>query len=131
MSKDHNPGSVTESVLAAGDPHPVKEDVSVTVTPLLWAALVVPLAALVIPVILFPLTPVYEISSVPTLIKFVPVVGKPVVLPIVISVAELLFPLVLSPNAPFKVVVSAPKILPPHKDIPQPNAPSCSAGPTW
>ena len=48
----------------------------------------------------------------------------------VISVAEPLLPLVLSPNAPLNVVVNAPKMLPPHNDIPQPNAPSCSAGPT-
>ena len=58
MSKDHRPGSVTESVLAAGDPQPVKLVVLVTVTPVLCAALVVPLAALVIPVNLFPVTPV-------------------------------------------------------------------------
>jgi len=91
---------------------------------------VVPLTDLVIPVSLFPATPVYEISSVPILIKLVPVVGKPVVLVNVISVLDPLLPLVLSPSAPFNVVVSAPKILPPYKDIPQPKAPNCSAGPT-
>ena len=48
----------------------------------------------------------------------------------VISVLDPLLPLVLSPNAPFNVVVNAPKILPPYKDIPQPKAPNCSAGPT-
>ena len=51
-------------------------------------------------------------------------------LPNVISVAELLLPLVSSANAPFKVVVNDPKMFPPHNDIPQPNAPNCSAGPT-
>ncbi len=53
-------------MLAAADPQPVKLDVLVTVAPLLCAALVDPLAALVIPVNLFPVIPVYDISSVPT-----------------------------------------------------------------
>ena len=66
MSKDHRPGSVTESVLAAADPHPVQLDVLVTVAPLEWAALLEPLAPLVIPVKSFPDTPVYEISSLST-----------------------------------------------------------------
>ena len=33
-------------------------------------------------------------------------------------------------NAPFKVVVADPKTFQPHNAIPQPNAPTCSAGPT-
>ena len=57
-------------------------------------------------------------------------VGKPVTLFKVISVADPLLPLVSSASAPFKVVVAAPKTVPPHNDIPQPKAPSCSAGPT-
>ena len=66
MSKDHKPGSVTESVLAAGDPQPVKDEVLVTVAPLLCAARVEPRTALVIPVNLLPVIPVYDISSEPT-----------------------------------------------------------------
>ena len=58
MSKDHRPGSVTESVLAAGEPQPVKDEALVTVTPVLWAARVVPLTALVIPVSLLAVIPV-------------------------------------------------------------------------
>jgi len=53
-------------VLAAGDPQPVKDDVLVTVAPLLCAALVVALAALVMPVSLLAVIPVYDISYVPT-----------------------------------------------------------------
>ena len=45
-------------MLAAADPHPVQLDVLVTVAPLLCAALVDPLAALVMPVKLLPETPV-------------------------------------------------------------------------
>ena len=60
----------------------------------------------------------------------VPDVGKPVTLVNVISVAEPLLPPDVLPIAPSKVVVAAPKTLPPHKAIPQPNAPTCSAGPT-
>ena len=48
----------------------------------------------------------------------------------VISVAEPLFPPDVALMAPFKVLVNAPNILPPHNAIPQPNAPSCSGGPT-
>ena len=33
LSRAHRPGSVTLSVLAAGEPHPVNEDVLVTVAP--------------------------------------------------------------------------------------------------
>ena len=53
-------------MLAAAEPHPVQLDELVTVSPLLCAARVDPLAALVIPVKSLPDTPVYEISSVPT-----------------------------------------------------------------
>ena len=66
LSKDHRPGPVTESVFAAADPHPVQLYVLVTVAPSLCAALVDPRAALVIPVKLFPVIPVYEISSLST-----------------------------------------------------------------
>ena len=58
MSKDHNPGSVTLSVLAAGDPHPVKLDELVTVAPLECVVAVDPLAPLPMPVNLFPEIPV-------------------------------------------------------------------------
>ena len=53
-------------MLAAGDPQPVKDEVLVTVAPLLCAARVEPRAALVIPVNLLPVIPVYDISSEPT-----------------------------------------------------------------
>jgi len=82
------------------------------------------------PVNLLPDTPVYDISSVPILTWFVPVEGKPDVLANVISVLELLLPPVVALIAPFKVVLIAPKTLPPYKDIPHPKAPTCSAGPT-
>ena len=72
----------------------------------------------------------YDISSVPIKMWFVPVVGKPVELVNVISVAEPLFPPDVALMTPFKVLVNAPNILPPHNAIPQPNAPSCSGGPT-
>ncbi len=58
LSNDHKPGSVTLSVLAAGDPHPVQLEVLVTVAPPLCAARVEPLTALVIPVKLVAVTPV-------------------------------------------------------------------------
>ena len=58
LSKDHKPGSVTLSVLAAAEPHPVQLDVLVIVAAALWAALVEPLAFLVIPVKLVAVTPV-------------------------------------------------------------------------
>ena len=58
LSNDHRPGSVTLSVLAAGDPHPVKLDELVTVAPFKCDDLVEPRAALVIPVNLFPEIPV-------------------------------------------------------------------------
>ena len=45
-------------MLAAADPHPVQLDVLVTVAPLLWEALAVPLTFLVIPVKLVAVTPV-------------------------------------------------------------------------
>ena len=45
LSKDHSPGSVTLSVLAAGDPHPVQLEVLVTVAPFKCEDLVDPLAA--------------------------------------------------------------------------------------
>ena len=48
----------------------------------------------------------------------------------VISVADPLLPLVSSANAPSNVVVIEPSVDPPHRAIPQPNAPTCSAGPT-
>ena len=60
LSNDHKPGSVTLSVLAAGDPHPVQEDVLVTVAPLECDDLVEPLTALVIPVNFEPVIPVYD-----------------------------------------------------------------------
>ena len=66
LSNDHRPGSITWSVLAAAEPQPVQLDELVTVSPLLCAARVDPLAALVIPVKSLPDTPVYEIYSVPT-----------------------------------------------------------------
>ena len=52
-------------MLAAGDPHPVKLDELVTVAPFKCDDLVEPRAALVIPVNLLPVIPVYDISSVP------------------------------------------------------------------
>ena len=58
LSKDHSPGSVTESVLAAADPQPVQLEVLVTVAPFKCEDLVDPLAALVIPVNLLPVIPV-------------------------------------------------------------------------
>ena len=115
---------------SAGDPHPVKLDELVTVAPLECVVAVDPLAPLPIPVNLFPVIPVYDISSVPIVTWFVPVEGKPVVLVNVISVEELLLPPVVPVIAPSKVVVIAPSMLPPHNAIPQPKAPICSAGPT-
>ena len=58
LSNDHKPGSVTESVLAAADPHPVQLDVLVTVAPFKCEDLVDTLAAQVIPVNLLPVIPV-------------------------------------------------------------------------
>ena len=55
---DQRPGSVTLSVLAAADPHPVQLEVLVTVSPSECAALVEPLAFHVIPVKLVAVTPV-------------------------------------------------------------------------
>ena len=58
LSRDHKPGSATESVLVAAWPHPEKSLKFVTVAPLECDALVVPLTFLVIPVKSFPETPV-------------------------------------------------------------------------
>ena len=58
MSKDHRPGSVTESVFAAGEPQPVHEDELVTVAPLECYDIVDTLTALVIPVSFNPVIPV-------------------------------------------------------------------------
>ncbi len=61
-----------------------------------------------------------------------PAEGKPVVLPTLIVVPDPPVPKasLFKPGA-VNVVVNDPKILPPHNDIPQPNAPIYSAGPTW
>jgi len=55
---DQSPGSVTLSVLAAAEPHPVQLDVFVIVAPPLCAARVEPHTALTIPVKLVAVTPV-------------------------------------------------------------------------
>ena len=93
----------------------------VTVAPSECAALVVPLTALVIPVNVVPLViPVYEISSVPTFIKFVPVSGNCVASAKTIDVPEPPVPNSLSPKAPFKVVVTAEEACPPQELSPHP-----------
>ena len=74
MSKDHRPGSVTLSVLAAGDPHPVKLEALVTALRELHACLVEFKTPLVIPVRLLPVIPVYEINSLPATLPIVPTV---------------------------------------------------------
>ena len=63
-------------------------------------------------------------SSVPILIKFVPVDGKLTTLVKTMVVVEALI-------APFIVVVNGLLDSPPQEDRPQPNAGYCSAGPTW
>ena len=93
----------------------------VTVAPSLCAALVVPLTALVIPVnVVPPVTPVSEISSVPTFIKFVSVSGNCVASAKTIDVPELPVPTASFPKAPFKVVVAAFEASPPQDPRPQP-----------
>ena len=62
-------------------------------------------------------------SSVPILIKFVPVDGKLTTLVKTMVVVEALI-------APFKVVVNGLLASPPQEDSPQPNPGNCSAGPT-
>ena len=47
----------------------------------------------------------------------------------VILVPDPPVPKALALNVPFNVVVETPNISPPHKGIPQPKAPNCSAGP--
>ena len=63
LSSDQLPGSnITDDVVVCC-PQPIKFVISVTVAPLLWAAVDVPCAPLVIPVKSFELTPVYVIIS--------------------------------------------------------------------
>ena len=83
-----------------------------------------------IPVKSFPETPVYDISSVPTLKKFVPEVGKLAVLVNVTEVPDPPVPNALSPSAPLRVVVIAPAASPPQDPKPQPKPFACTAGPT-
>ena len=74
-----------------------------------------------IPVKSLPETPVYDISSVPTLIKLVPEDGKLAVLVNVIEVPDPPVPAVSFNKAPFRVVVIAPAASPPHEPSPQPK----------
>ena len=63
LSSDQLPGSsITDDVVVCC-PQPMKFVISVTVAPLLWAAVDVPCAPLVIPVKSLELTPVYVIIS--------------------------------------------------------------------
>ena len=124
LSSDHIPGSNTKSPDAAS-PHATKFVVLVTVSPAPCDAGEVPLTSLVTPVnSLDELIPVYDISSVPIFIKFVPESGNcdtsANVIPVV--VVELI--------APDKVVVGSPAVSPPHDQRDQPKPFACTAGPT-
>ena len=85
----------------------------------------VPLTSLVTPVnSLDELIPVYDISSVPIFIKFVPVSGNcdtsANIIPVV--VVELI--------APDRVVTGSPEVSPPQDPSDQPKPFACTAGPT-
>ena len=107
----------------AGSPQPEKPEISVTVAPLLCPALVVPLTSLAPPLKIFVvvLLAVKLISSVPILIS--PAEGKAAELVNGISVTVSLI-------VEARVVVAAPKEVPPNKPAPHPNPPNCCEGPT-
>ena len=123
LSSDHIPGSRTKSPDAAS-PHATKFVVLVTVAPPLWAAAEVPLTSLVTPVSSLPDIPVYEISSLSILIKFVPVSGN-------CDTSPNIIPVVTASLIPFvKVVVGSPATSPPQDPSDQPKPFACTAGPT-
>ena len=113
LSIDHIPGSIIKSPDAAS-PHATKSDVFVTVAPEECDAAVVFLTALVTPVNVFVDRPVYDISSVPILIKFVPELGSCDASLTVILVAA-------ADMSPDKTVVYAPTASPPQDPRDQPK----------
>ena len=105
----------------AASPHATQLEEFVTVAPSLCVVGDVPLTPLVIPVSLFPVIPVYDISSVPICTKFVPDDGNCVASVKVISVADPLLPPDVLDIAPFKVVLKAPTSSPPQVPSDQPK----------
>jgi hypothetical protein len=115
LSNDHIPGSNTKSPDAAS-PQATKFVELVIVAPPLCAAAVVPATPLVTPVN-SPVVaiPVYDISSLPIIIKFVPAVGN-------CDESTNIIPVVAVSVIPFcKVVFGSPATSPPQDPNDQPK----------